>query len=62
MFVGPSPEAIEMFGDKTAARAFATKMDVPVLPGSMLCKSVQEAEAFLAKQLEVRAGERARTH
>ena len=35
-------------------RYVATKMDVPVLPGSTLCKTVQEAEAFLAKQPEVR--------
>lgn len=49
-FVGPSPECIDMFGDKTAARAFAEKMKVPVLPGSRLCRSVAEAEAFVKEQ------------
>ena len=44
-FVGPSPECIELFGDKTAARAFAEKHDVPVLPGSTLFRDVAEAEA-----------------
>jgi len=46
-FVGPNSECIALFGDKTAARAFAEKMNVPVLPGSRLCRSVAEAEAFL---------------
>ncbi|MBI2793378.1 MAG: acetyl-CoA carboxylase biotin carboxylase subunit [Ignavibacteria bacterium] len=33
-FIGPSPEAIAMLGDKTAARALAKRVDVPVAPGS----------------------------
>jgi pyruvate carboxylase len=34
IFVGPRPELLEMMGDKTAARALAKKIDVPVLPGT----------------------------
>ena len=33
-FIGPSPEAMEMLGDKNQARALARKADVPVVPGS----------------------------
>lgn len=33
-FVGPSPEALETFGDKARARALATKAKVPVLAGT----------------------------
>jgi pyruvate carboxylase len=34
IFVGPSPELLEMMGDKTAARALAQKIKVPTLPGT----------------------------
>jgi pyruvate carboxylase len=33
-FVGPRPELLEMMGDKTAARALAKRIHVPVLPGT----------------------------
>lgn len=33
-FIGPSPEAIDALGDKTAARALAIENGVPVAPGS----------------------------
>ena len=33
-FIGPRPELLEMMGDKTAARALAAKLGVPVLPGT----------------------------
>jgi pyruvate carboxylase len=33
-FVGPSPEILDMMGDKTAARAVAHRIGVPTLPGT----------------------------
>src|SRR5690606_35186021 len=33
-FVGPRPELLDMMGDKTAARALAQRIQVPVLPGT----------------------------
>ncbi len=33
-FVGPRAELLDMMGDKTAARALAQKINVPVLPGN----------------------------
>ncbi len=34
VFIGPSPKAIAMLGDKTAARELAIASDVPIAPGS----------------------------
>ncbi len=34
VFIGPRPELLEMMGDKTAARALAKSISVPVLPGT----------------------------
>ena len=33
-FVGPTPELLELLGDKTAARGLAISAGVPVLPGT----------------------------
>src|SRR5438034_552030 len=32
-FVGPRPELLDLMGDKVAARALATKVGIPTLPG-----------------------------
>jgi acetyl-CoA carboxylase biotin carboxylase subunit len=43
-FIGPSPEAMEMLGDKNQARRMAREAGVPVVPGSQgLVKDEQEA-------------------
>ncbi|HEX8871972.1 MAG TPA: pyruvate carboxylase [Candidatus Acidoferrum sp.] len=34
MFIGPTPELLELLGDKTAARRLAASASVPVLPGT----------------------------
>ena len=33
-FIGPSPAALALFGDKVAARVFAEKQGIPVVPGA----------------------------
>ncbi|WP_028591237.1 urea carboxylase [Paenibacillus massiliensis] len=42
-FIGPSPEHIELFGLKHTARAMAAEADVPLLPGTGLMHSLDEA-------------------
>ncbi|MCA8928758.1 MAG: carbamoyl-phosphate synthase large subunit [Alphaproteobacteria bacterium] len=48
VFVGPSPEALELFGDKHAARRLAAEQDVPTLPGTAAPTALEDARAFLA--------------
>ena len=45
-FVGPTPEQLELFGDKARARAQAEKSKVPVLPGTDGPVDVAGATAF----------------
>ena len=46
-FIGPTPELLELLGDKTAARRLATSAGVPVLPGTeKAVKSVEEAKGI----------------
>ncbi len=47
-FVGPAPETLDLFGDKTKARRLAIQCGVPVLDGSTGPVTRDEAEAFLA--------------
>ena len=47
-FIGPSPKAISMLGDKTAARELAIKSKVPISPGSDgAVATFQEASAVV---------------
>lgn len=48
-FIGPSPAAIAMLGDKTAARDVAIASDVPISPGSDgAVATLEEARAVVA--------------
>ncbi|MFC7258702.1 acetyl-CoA carboxylase family protein [Streptomyces lutosisoli] len=47
-FVGPSPEVLDLFGDKARARALAASLGVPVLPGSDGATTLEGARDFLA--------------
>ncbi len=47
-FVGPSPDALSLFGDKVRARELAVEHGVPVVPGISEPVDVAMAEAFLA--------------
>ncbi|HYM20290.1 MAG TPA: acetyl-CoA carboxylase biotin carboxylase subunit [Candidatus Kapabacteria bacterium] len=49
-FIGPTPEAIDLLGDKTKARALARKLGVPTPDGTTeALKNVQEAKAVSKK-------------
>jgi acetyl/propionyl-CoA carboxylase alpha subunit/acetyl-CoA carboxylase carboxyltransferase component len=45
-FVGPRPELLELFGDKTAARRLAVEQGVAVVPGTNGATTLEEARAF----------------
>ena len=47
-FVGPTPEILELFGDKHRARQLAREVGVPTLPGTAAPTSLDEARAFMA--------------
>ncbi len=47
-FVGPSPEALDLFGDKARARTLAERNGVPVAPGTAGAAGLAEIEAFFA--------------
>ena len=46
VFVGPTPETLALFGDKTAARELAERLGVPVAPGTSQATSLEQARAF----------------
>eukprot|EP01041_Mallomonas_annulata_P011938 gene11938-25017_t len=47
-FIGPSPDQLAMFGDKTAARALAIQCGVPVVPGTeTFVTTFEEARTFI---------------
>ena len=50
IFVGPSPESLDLFGDKAAARLFAERCGVPVVPGTSGATYLAAAEVFMAGQ------------
>ena len=47
-FVGPEPEALELFGDKGRARTLAQALGVPVLVGTDGPTSLEDALDFLS--------------
>jgi len=46
-FVGPRSDVLELFGDKTQARALARRLKVPVSAGTFAATSVEEVRAFM---------------
>src|SRR5262245_40063176 len=48
-FIGPSPEALDLFGDKTRARDLAIGLGIPVIPGTQGPTTLTEARAFAAE-------------
>jgi propionyl-CoA carboxylase alpha chain len=51
VFIGPSPAAIAMLGDKIASKALAVKSGVPVVPGHIGMLSGLEEAAAIAEQI-----------
>ena len=49
VFVGPAPETLELFGDKTRARALARDCGVPVSEGTQGPTTLDQARAFMAQ-------------
>ncbi len=50
-FVGPTPELLELLGDKTAARRLAIQAGVPVLPGTEKAVASTEEAHKIAKEI-----------
>jgi acetyl-CoA carboxylase biotin carboxylase subunit len=44
-FIGPPPQVIAAMGDKANAKAQVAKIGVPVIPGSAILRSVEEAKS-----------------
>ncbi len=51
-FIGPTPEAMEMLGDKNRARDLARQNDVPVVPGSEGLVESDEEALKIAQQID----------
>ena len=47
-FVGPAPDALDLFGDKVEARRLAAELGVPLLPGTDGPTLLDVAQAFFA--------------
>jgi acetyl/propionyl-CoA carboxylase alpha subunit/acetyl-CoA carboxylase carboxyltransferase component len=47
VFVGPSPEALDLFGDKAQAKALAKQCGVPIIEGTSGPTSLEQAKTFL---------------
>jgi len=48
-FIGPSPETLQLFGDKAAARDLAERCAVPLVPGINQAVTLDQAADFLAE-------------
>ncbi len=48
-FIGPSPEVLELFGNKAAARALADRCHVPVVAGLNQAVTLEQARDFCAE-------------
>ncbi len=47
-FVGPSPDVLDLFGDKLRAKALAREAGVPVADGTVGATGIEQARAFFA--------------
>ncbi|MDZ4776897.1 MAG: carboxyl transferase domain-containing protein [Alphaproteobacteria bacterium] len=49
VFIGPGPDALDLLGDKVAARALAAACDVPLLEGTGRATTLKDARAFVKR-------------
>ncbi len=49
IFIGPNPDIIEKMGNKATARETMVKAGIPVIPGSEILNTVEEAKIFAKK-------------
>ncbi len=57
IFIGSTPAQLRMFGNKARARSLAVACDVPVLPGSELAVSFDQAQAFFTAHVSHGSGD-----
>lgn len=50
-FIGPRPETLTLFGDKTQARALARSLGIPIIPGSLQAVTSVEEACTIAEQI-----------
>jgi len=50
VFIGPQPQHLKLFGDKSRARQWALDCNVPVMPGLNEAVSLQQVQAFFELQ------------
>ena len=48
-FIGPSPESMRKMGDKAAARKTMLENDIPIIPGTKLLRTVDQAKKFASE-------------
>ncbi len=46
IFIGPSADAMEAMGDKVCARRTASQLGIPIVPGSGIISTLEEAESI----------------
>jgi acetyl/propionyl-CoA carboxylase alpha subunit/acetyl-CoA carboxylase carboxyltransferase component len=51
VFIGPRPETLALFGDKTKARELAKSLGIPIVPGSPTALKTAEDAAAIAKDI-----------
>lgn len=47
LFIGPTPEQLELFGNKTSAKSLASQCDVPLIAGTLEDTSLDQVRAFM---------------
>src|SRR6185437_1314664 len=51
VFIGPRPETLALFGDKTKARDLAMSLGIPIVPGSTGALKTADDAAAVAKDI-----------